>query len=118
MTESIIVATVNQIKPGEMKSFAIGKRQILIARQGDTFYAADNKCPHMGGNLSKGTLNGHEVTCPVHNSKFDLVDGKVLQWTEFGGLTKAIGSAIKKPKSLKTYPVVIKDGEIRVVLDQ
>jgi len=116
MTEPITVTTTEQLQSGEMKSFIIGTRQILIARQNDTYYAADNKCPHMGGNLSKGTLNGSIITCPLHNSKFDLADGKVLQWTDFGGLAKAIGGAIKKPKPLKTYPVVIKDNEIQVLL--
>lgn len=116
MTEPITITTTDQIKPGEVKSFSVGNRQILVARQDDTYYAADNKCPHMGGNLSKGTLEGHTITCPLHNSRFDLTDGKVLQWTDFSGIAKAIGSTIKKPKPLKTYPVIIKNNEIQVLL--
>jgi len=118
MTEPVFVTTTDQLGPGEMKSFSAGNKQILIARQEDTYYAADNKCPHMGGNLSKGTLDGTVITCPVHNSKFDLLDGRVLQWTDFSGITKTIGSAIKQPKPLKIYQVIIEGNEIQVVLDQ
>ena len=32
----------------------------------------------MGGDLSKGTLEGNTVTCPKHKSKFDVTTGKVI----------------------------------------
>ena len=32
----------------------------------------------MGGDLSKGTLEGNIVTCPRHHAKFDLTTGKVV----------------------------------------
>lgn len=39
-------------------------QEILVARVGDNYYSVDNRCPHMGGNLSKGNLEGTIVTCP------------------------------------------------------
>ncbi len=68
----------NQVPPGTMKSFSVGSKQILIANVGGTFYAIDNKCTHMGGDLSKGVLEGNTVTCPKHHAKFDVTTGKCI----------------------------------------
>ena len=69
------VAQVNQISPGTMQSFKVGDRQILIANLDGKFYALNNICPHAGGDLSKGKLEGKTVTCPNHGSKFDVTTG-------------------------------------------
>ncbi len=34
-----------------------------------------NSCPHAGGNLAAGAVNGTCVTCPWHHWEFDLVSG-------------------------------------------
>ena len=39
---------------------------------GAAAYAIDDSCPHAGGSLSNGKLQGTRVTCPVHGLKFDL----------------------------------------------
>ena len=56
MTEFVEVSGGNKLQSGQMKMFNVGKREILLARVGDDFYAANNRCPHMGGNLSEGKL--------------------------------------------------------------
>ncbi len=59
--------------PDEMTSaFNRERDSALLARVGDKYYAADNRCPHMGGKLSPGKLEGTVVTCPRHGSQFDL----------------------------------------------
>lgn len=37
-------------------------------------YAIDAACSHEGGPLEEGTLQGYEVECPWHGSKFDVKD--------------------------------------------
>lgn len=44
----VVVAKVGELKPGTMKSFQVENRHILVAMVADKYYAADNKCPHMG----------------------------------------------------------------------
>jgi len=116
MAEDIMVTTTDQLANGEMKSFKVSGKEILIAREGDTYYAAENRCPHMGGNLSKGSLEGHIITCPLHHSQFDLATGKVIRWTDFTGIALALGKAVKKPRPLKTYPVAVKEKGVMVSL--
>jgi nitrite reductase (NADH) small subunit len=40
-------------------------------------FALWDKCPHKGGPLSQGIVNGHSVTCPLHNWVIGLDSGEV-----------------------------------------
>jgi 3-phenylpropionate/trans-cinnamate dioxygenase ferredoxin subunit len=89
---------------------------VLVARVGEKYYVADNRCPHMGGRLSQGKLEGTVVTCPLHGSQFDLKDGKVVRWLKGSGLMAKVSKALKSPKTLTTYPVQVKDDQILIEL--
>jgi nitrite reductase/ring-hydroxylating ferredoxin subunit/uncharacterized membrane protein len=52
-------------------------RQILVYRHDGTLYALDNLCSHAAGLLSRGTVEGLTVTCPLHGSQYCLADGSV-----------------------------------------
>lgn len=104
------IGAKNELMDGCMKMASVSGREILIARVGDNYYAADNRCPHMGGNLSKGKLNGTVVTCPRHHSQFDLTDGHVIRWTDWSGLKLSLAKLLKSPRPLKIYDVRV-DGE-------
>jgi nitrite reductase/ring-hydroxylating ferredoxin subunit len=55
---------------------ADGKR-ICLAYFNDSFFAVQDRCPHNGESLSKGTVNYcAEIICPWHNYRFDLKSGK------------------------------------------
>ena len=49
----------------------------MLYRHGGSLYALDNVCSHAGGLLSRGTVTGLTVTCPLHGSRFALADGSV-----------------------------------------
>lgn len=51
---------------------------ILLYRQGGTVYAIGAVCAHAGGPLDEGTFEGSCVTCPWHQSVYDLHDGSVV----------------------------------------
>jgi 3-phenylpropionate/trans-cinnamate dioxygenase ferredoxin subunit len=106
------LATTNDLKPGSMKMVSIGGHQYLLARVQDKYYAADNLCPHMGGNLSRGKLDGTILTCPRHHSQFDLTDGRNLRWTDWTGIKLAIGKLLRSPRPLQTYELKIEGNKI------
>jgi 3-phenylpropionate/trans-cinnamate dioxygenase ferredoxin subunit len=58
----------DELNDGELKMTVIKDHEYLIARFGENYYVSDNRCPHMGGNLSMGKLEGTVVTCPRHHS--------------------------------------------------
>lgn len=110
----VSVGEVNQLADGAMKEVTVDSHKILIARVGDRFYATDSRCSHMGGRLAQGKLEGTVVTCPKHGSRFDLMNGSVVQWLQGSGLLSRIGTALKSPRPLTTYNVRIERGEIIV----
>jgi len=52
--------------------------RILIALAKDHVYAVDDMCTHEDASLSKGSLHGDCVKCPLHGSRFRLSSGEAL----------------------------------------
>ena len=50
---------------------------VLLLRQGEDTYAIHDRCSHRGCSLSEGEVEGDEVVCPCHGSRFSLRDGAV-----------------------------------------
>ena len=66
------VGETSDIGPGKVRAYAIGGKEIVLANIDGKFYAMDRYCPHAGGDLSKGSLDGKVITCPRHGSKYDM----------------------------------------------
>jgi nitrite reductase/ring-hydroxylating ferredoxin subunit len=75
--EYIRIARVGDVPAGKIVPVEADGRKLLLARVGDTYYAAQRKCPHLGFNLCRGSLDGAAVVCPLHKAKFDLATGAV-----------------------------------------
>lgn len=73
--KNIRVGSVDEVPSGTMKSFSVEGINMLIVNLEGRFYAINNKCTHMGGDLSKGHLEGKIVRCPRHGSQFDVTTG-------------------------------------------
>ena len=114
MGSMIEVGKSGEFKNGAMKKVVVEGHEILIARVGDEYYAADNRCTHMGGKLSLGKLEGTVVTCPRHGSQFDLRDGRVVRWLKGSGFVSMLGKALKSPRPLSKYNVQVVEGKILV----
>jgi 3-phenylpropionate/trans-cinnamate dioxygenase ferredoxin subunit len=105
MDDFVRLASTKDIAPGGLKAVTLDGHDLLVARVGDEFFIADAKCPHMGGHLPDGTLEGTILTCPRHNTQFDLRDGSVVRWTDWEGATLGIAKLIRHPRPLRTYAV-------------
>lgn len=69
------VAESREIGPSSMKAVEVsGEKVCVINAEGN--YAIGNVCTHVGGPLDEGTLEGFEVECPWHGSKFDIRTGQ------------------------------------------
>ena len=115
MSNFVEVGRSAEFKDGVMKEVEVTGKQILLVKVAGKYYAASNRCPHMGGRLAQGTLDGTTVTCPLHGSKFDLVDGRVVRWLKGSGVLSAVGKALKGPRPLTIYNVKV-DGE-RILIE-
>jgi len=112
MANLVQVGKSSELEEGAMKEISAQGREILLARVGDKYYATDNRCPHMGGKLSQGKLEGTVVTCPRHGSQFDLSDGQVVRWLKGSGLVSMVGRVLKSPKKLATYNVKVENENV------
>jgi glycine betaine catabolism B len=80
MSEDFVkVANTNDIKPSHMKEVQVNGDIICIVNVEGNYYAIGNICTHEGGPLADGTLEGYEVQCPWHGSKFDVRTGDVKE---------------------------------------
>jgi 3-phenylpropionate/trans-cinnamate dioxygenase ferredoxin subunit len=113
MSKFTEVAKIEELKSGTMKMVMAEGREILLARVGDRYYATDDRCPHMKGDLSQGKLEGTVITCPRHGSQFDIANGQAVRWLK-GGLMSKIGGALKMSKALTVYNVKAENGRILV----
>jgi 3-phenylpropionate/trans-cinnamate dioxygenase ferredoxin subunit len=118
MSEFVEVVGGNELQSGQMKTFNLGKHEILLSRVGDNFLAADNRCPHMNGNLSEGKLDKTIVTCPHHHSQFDLTDGHVVRWTDWSGMKLSMAKMVKTPRPINTYKAKLDGGKVMVEVDK
>ena len=71
----IRVCGVSELVQQGMRVVSAGGRVILVAFHEGRVYALDNRCPHMGFPLSRGTVNDGILTCHWHHARFDLASG-------------------------------------------
>ena len=106
-TGYVHVADKSEIGIGKVKKFTLGEVTVLIANVKGNYYAVDNMCTHFGGDLSEGFLEGNVITCPNHQSKFDVTTGKVVS---------PPAEALERPdiEDLPTYLVKVENQHIKV----
>ncbi len=77
-----------------------GKTLVLFL-YGERVYALDNRCPHMGFPLDKGSVEDGILSCHWHHARFDLASGGAFDlWAD----------------DIESFPVEVRDGEIFVDL--
>ena len=72
------VASTSEVIPGQAKMVEVEGKKIALFNVDGSIYAIDDTCTHRGGPLSKGVLEGKQVTCPWHGATFDVTTGDVL----------------------------------------
>lgn len=68
----------------------------------DQVFALDDKCPHKGGPLSQGIVQGESVTCPLHNWVISLRTGEAQGADE--GCTRTIAVKLQEGRILLSWP--------------
>ena len=95
------VASVDEVPMETVKGVLADSKEVCLAHTEDgSFYALDDVCTHENFLLSGGELDGFDVECPQHGSKFNVKTGRVT------GLPAVLPA--------RTYPVTVEDGEVYV----
>ncbi len=95
------VGALKLLPPGSAIQVHIGDDAVAVCNVDGTLHAMDGICPHSGGPLGHGALDGAILSCPYHGWEFDCRTG---------------ASAADEDVRLPTYAVRVEDGEILVEL--
>ena len=102
MAKLIKIAAVRDVPPGQAAAFTVEGQRIALFNVEGTYYAVGDTCTHRGGPLSKGAVQGTQVTCPWHGADFDLKTGA------------ALGPPAQK--GVLSYKIVVESDDIKIEL--
>jgi nitrite reductase/ring-hydroxylating ferredoxin subunit len=101
-TDNLVrVASLAELKVTNCLTVQAERHTIVLFAYGDKVYAVDNRCPHMGFPLDKGSVKDGILTCHWHHARFDLASG---------------GTFDQFADDVRDFPVEVRDGEIWVDL--
>ena len=66
---------VQEIAEGTAKLVRMGGEEMAVFKSNGRLFGIQNICPHEGGQLCNGWIDGGQVVCPLHGYKFDLETG-------------------------------------------
>ena len=99
-TERLLSAgTIEEVRARGCTVVTGGGHAIAVFPLGDRFAAVDNRCPHMGFPLDRGTVSNGILTCHWHHARFDLSSG---------------GTFDPFADDVKAFPVTVSDGRVWV----
>jgi 3-phenylpropionate/trans-cinnamate dioxygenase ferredoxin subunit len=75
MAEFNKVTRVEELPLGKRMTAVVNGSYIAVFNVDGAFLALDGNCPHQGGLLGNGTLDGWVVKCPEHGLRFDVTTG-------------------------------------------
>ena len=67
-----------ELKEGVPAVIEVEEKKVLLIRSEQRIYACGNECSHYHAPLSDGLIAGHVVTCPWHNARFDIRNGRLV----------------------------------------
>lgn len=71
-----VVGTIDDIPLGEGRAYVVDGEQVAVFRLRDgSLRALGAICPHKGGPLADGLIDGRVVVCPLHGFTYDLSTG-------------------------------------------
>lgn len=76
MSEFEEVGPVEDFPDGTGVAVPVDGRMVAVFRNGDSWHAIDDLCPHMGASLAEGYFAEGCVACPWHAWRFSVETGK------------------------------------------
>jgi nitrite reductase/ring-hydroxylating ferredoxin subunit len=99
MSHWVRLIATDGVPEGEGRAVRLpGLEAIAVFRVEGRFFATQDRCSHADASLAEGWVEGFDVSCPVHEGRFDLRDGRPLCFP----VTEPIG----------IFPTEIRDGAV------
>ena len=93
------VASAEDVPVGTGRQVVANGRLLALFNVKGEFHAVDGVCPHQGGPIGEGILDGSVVSCPWHFWRYDVVKGHAPDFPQ---------------ATIRKYPVQRRGAEILV----
>ncbi len=101
MADRFVVGHLDDLRAQGWLATKAGNQPVCVFWTDGQALAVDDRCPHMGFPLHRGTADSGLVTCHWHNARFDLTTGGTLDpWAD----------------DVRAFPVEVVDGVVSVVI--
>lgn len=102
MSDFVQAAALADIPQGGVLAVDIDGAEIALVRDGDDIYALRDECSHAAIPLSEGDVEGCEIECWLHGSRFDVRTGEPVN--------------LPATQPVATYPIKIEGDTVMVDL--
>jgi len=99
MAKFVKVGRMDELAEGQATVAQVDGLRIAIFHVGGRYYALEASCPHEGGPLDDGVVEGLRVICPWHGYDFHLKTGEC---------------SLDPGLRALTYPVKVQDGDLLI----
>jgi ferredoxin-nitrite reductase len=69
------VVVADELREGVGTALTVNGTEVAVFRCRSQLYGLQNRCPHAGGSLADGVVEGDEVICPLHGYRFNIRTG-------------------------------------------
>jgi 3-phenylpropionate/trans-cinnamate dioxygenase ferredoxin subunit len=94
------VASTDELTPGSRRVIDVDGTDVVVFNLDGEFFAVRDFCPHDGGDLAKGALEGEVIICPRHGARFSIRTGAVLGPPAY--------------EDLKTFSLRVAEGKVQI----
>ncbi|MEP6576470.1 MAG: Rieske (2Fe-2S) protein, partial [Nitrososphaerota archaeon] len=99
----LYVSTLEELEKKGCITLNVHRYDLVVFYHEGRVYALDNRCPHMGFPLNRGTTKDGILTCDWHHARFDLKSGGTFDlWAD----------------DVPAFPVQVEDGKVWVTIEQ
>lgn len=102
MSEQVQVGTIDELQAKGCLTGKVGSQPVCVFWSDGAPYAVDDRCPHMGFPLHRGSVEGGLLTCHWHHARFDLCSGGTLD---------------PFADDVRSYRVKVEDGNVHILVD-
>ncbi|MGA2389548.1 MAG: Rieske (2Fe-2S) protein [Candidatus Sulfotelmatobacter sp.] len=103
MSQFITLTTQSELPAiDEAKEFPCDGKTICLANANGSYSAMENVCPHRGGPLGQGMVEGSKIVCPWHGWAWDTQTGAAVQNSQM---------------KVSVYPLKIENGNVLVEIE-
>jgi len=103
MSNWLDVASADELTPGTRRIVDVDGVAVAVFNLGGEYFAIKDECPHDGGDLAKGALEGEVIICPRHGARFSIRTGAVLGPPAY--------------EDLKTFKLQVVNGKVQIEVE-